>query len=463
MCNRSKNTKEIHCRSWLKLLLSALVPLLIGVFTIITTIQQQKLSTLERKHDKQESLLLRQQSEHQADNLHKENIYATYLDDVSNLLILDKEKSLMQIFAKTLASLRQLDSERKKHLFMFLYDSKLINSPATRTNSSLLELKDADFNGIRFRGTTGASCSFKYLYLYNVYLSNASFINCYIDRSNFSFSTMYKTTFSEARLLRTSFKFAILDQSGFNQATFFQMIFIGASLVGCNFTNTIFSRHEHGVSYLINVNLTGVVISDQQLTRSILNNSVLPNGTWGPIDTNNLIVNGDAERNVFTPTNTDLTDWYPSTSGIIAFVAHKEDFPKEFGKYYFRVKSSYTLIRAVSMSQIISFENFTLLISSGKAHYQFSASILCMGNQYVDIELIFVDLNGLKYKPIYRKTRVTGEMKQITQADNMHVEIRSFQLKIGFVRTSANTSTNATDDETYCMADNIQFFIKKKQ
>jgi uncharacterized protein YjbI with pentapeptide repeats len=288
-------TKRNH-RHWIKIFLSALIPLMIGVFTIVTTLQEQKLSTLQREHDKREALLLRQQSEHQANNLHKENIYTIYLDDVSKLLISDNEKSsLMQIRAKTLATLRQLDSERKKHLLLFLYETELIYRPLEKTISSLLNVNDADFSGVYFQGTTETSCSFMYLYLHRVYLSNSSFIDCYIDRSNFSASSMYRTNFFKARLYRISFKFTLLHQSNFNQATLFNMSFVGASLVECNFTGTIW---KVGIVDFTNANLTGAVISDQELSKSILDNSILPNGTWGPIRRENLVVNGDAEQNV---------------------------------------------------------------------------------------------------------------------------------------------------------------------
>jgi uncharacterized protein YjbI with pentapeptide repeats len=290
-------TIKIDRNTWIKLFLSALIPLMIGIFTVITTIQQQKLSSLQREQDKQAAILLRQQSEHQADNLHKENVYATYLDDVSILLMSNNEQSLMQIRAKTLSSLRQLDSERKKYLLLFLYDSALIYHYSQKPISSVLKINDADFNGIYFQGTTESSCSFMHLYLHDVYLSNASFINCYIDRSNFSSSTMYKTVFFKARLLRTSFKFALLDHANFSQATFFQMNFIGASLVDCDFTGPTWLYQTVDFT---GANLTGAIISNQQLEKSITNNSVLPNGTWGPIIRENLVVNGDAEQNVST-------------------------------------------------------------------------------------------------------------------------------------------------------------------
>ena len=290
-------TLKVNYRKWTKILLSALVPFMIGVFTVITTLQQNKLSALQREQDKEEARLLRQHSEHQADNLHKENVYAVYLDEVSQLLMSNEEKSsLMQIRAKTLATLRQLDSERKKHLFLFLYDTELIYEPPGKPVSSLLDVTGADLSGIYFQGTTETSCSFIYLDLHHAYFSNASFINCYIDFSHFTDSIMHKTNFFKVRLLRVSFKYALLDKSNFNQATLFLSSFFGASLVECNFTNAIFSKQQ--MVDFTTANLTKAIISDEQLSVSIIYNCILPNGTWGPIQSRTLVVNGNAERNV---------------------------------------------------------------------------------------------------------------------------------------------------------------------
>nr|AEN94407.1 pentapeptide repeat family protein [Adineta vaga] len=294
--NSVQMAKKLNRLTLVKLFFSALIPLTIGLFTVITTIQQQKSATAQREQDKQDALLLRQQSDLQAENLHKEKVYATYLDDVSELFTMNNSKdTLMKIRAKTLATLRQLDMDRKKHLLLFLYDSELIYHSPEKTISSVLRVDEADLNGVYFRGTVDASCSFMYLYLHYVYLSNASFINCFIDRSNFSFSIMYKTVFTKTRFLRTSFRFALLGKADFSLATFFEMDFIGASLVECNFTGARWVKKN---TDFIGTNLTGAIISNELLKKSKLYNSILPNGTWGPILGRNLVVNGNAERNV---------------------------------------------------------------------------------------------------------------------------------------------------------------------
>lgn len=64
---------------------------------------------------------------------------------------------------------------------------------------------------------------------------------------------------------------------------------------------------------------------------------------------------------------------------------------------------NYTLKLSVSASQNISFEEFTLLISAGIANYKASIDFQCSGNQYGYMELIFVDLYGLRYFPVYNR------------------------------------------------------------
>jgi uncharacterized protein YjbI with pentapeptide repeats len=283
-------------RIWLKLILAASIPLMIGVFTITTTLLQQKLSRQQREQDKYESSLLREQSNRLADNLQKETILVSYLNDVSNLLMKENHtKILIHIRTKTLTSLRQLDSERKRYLLLFLYESELIHQYPDQQISTLLKINKADFNSIQFNGTNDNKCTFLRMYLYDVYLSNSSFIDCYIDRSNFSYSTMYNALFYKGLLIRITFKFALLDNSCFCNIKLSMMDFFGASLAGSSFSG---STWDNASVDFTNTNLTGAILSNEQLKNSTLDNCMLPNRTWGPIRTKNLVVNGDLQQNV---------------------------------------------------------------------------------------------------------------------------------------------------------------------
>ena len=71
--------------------MSALIPLMIGIFTIVTTVVQQDNTMQQGDHDEEEALLQRDQSNAQADNLRQENVFAKYLDDMKKLLLLGNE------------------------------------------------------------------------------------------------------------------------------------------------------------------------------------------------------------------------------------------------------------------------------------------------------------------------------------------------------------------------------------
>jgi hypothetical protein len=108
-CNNINTQFQTTQRLWLKIILSVLIPLMIGVFTITTTLLQDRFATQQREQDTRP---LRQQSDYQADNLQKEAVLVTYLNDISNLLMLENDTKIsIQIRTKTLTSLRQLDSE----------------------------------------------------------------------------------------------------------------------------------------------------------------------------------------------------------------------------------------------------------------------------------------------------------------------------------------------------------------
>ena len=297
--NHPKNKRlqvESDKLKWLKFVMSALIPLMIGIFTIVTTVLQQDNAAQQRGHDERQAVLQREQSNSQADNLRQETILAKYLDDITQLLLRDNETHyLMYVRSKTLATLRQLDPSRKNQIILLLYDNKLIYRHPDRMISTFLKLNEADFNGIYLRGTLEFKCSFLRLYLHDVYLSNSSFIDCDLERANFSYSTMLRSSFLNTVLVRASFSYCVLDKSNFTRARLSYSSFQGATLANSDFTDAIWL--EKSVDF-INSNLTGAILSSRQLKNALVYNSVLPNGTWGSISAESLVVNGDLEQNV---------------------------------------------------------------------------------------------------------------------------------------------------------------------
>ena len=295
---RSSSTepKKRSYHKWLKLLISALVPLMIGTFTISNTFLQKNISAQQQEQNKHDAMLLREQSERQADNLRQDTIFASYLADISKLLLTEnRTRILMHIRTQTLPTLRQLNPDRKKDLLLFLYENKLIFRDSSQSVSTLLQVNNANFEGIDLRGTTGNKCSFARLYLYGAYLSKSTFTRCYIESSNLSSTIMYLALFENSLVTRTWFTNTFLDESRFIDTKLYQTFFRGASLFKVNFTGSVWANASVDFT---NANLSEATLSNEQLHNSTFFNCILPNGTWGPIQKNNLVLNGDAEGKV---------------------------------------------------------------------------------------------------------------------------------------------------------------------
>jgi len=291
--NKVKSKIESN-RIWLKLLVSMLIPLMIGIFTITMSFVQQNISLKQRIQDREDAEKLRLQSTKLADNNEKETILANYLNEISRILMSENHTKMYEyIRIKTLTSLRQLqtDVEKKQYLFLFLYQSKLL----FREPEAKLKIIGADFNGIQFNGSDEMKCSFDRIELFDIYLSDTYFSQCYIDRTIFSYSTMNKAMFVRGLILRSTFKFTSLKRAQFSEIRIKNVSFMGANLFESNFTG---ASLENGTVSFVNANLLNSNLSDLQLQNASLFNCILPNGTWGPIQTQNLVSLGDFDKNV---------------------------------------------------------------------------------------------------------------------------------------------------------------------
>ena len=117
---------------WLNLLGIFLVPLMIGVFTIVNNLQQVQIAT-----DQQREMTLR-----------------TYVDNMQDLLLNHKllesksgDEVQVVARARTLSALGELDSKRKGALLKFLYEAQLINYGDVIINLNGANLSDADLSG----------------------------------------------------------------------------------------------------------------------------------------------------------------------------------------------------------------------------------------------------------------------------------------------------------------------------
>jgi len=109
-------------REWLNVSGIILIPLMLGIFTINSNIQQNNIALGNRKAD------IQRQEDQQ-----KENILDTYIHDMSDLIFtkglrISKPGDEVRVTARaeTLITLRQLDGARKGIAMQFLYEAELI-------------------------------------------------------------------------------------------------------------------------------------------------------------------------------------------------------------------------------------------------------------------------------------------------------------------------------------------------
>jgi uncharacterized protein YjbI with pentapeptide repeats len=281
-----RTTRHRNILGWCKLLFSGLVPVVIGVFTITFSIQQQSLSMKQREQELQNQVDAQQQS-----------LFVTYIDEISHHLLslsdnnTTQSRLLLHIRTKTLTTLRNLDVTRKKYIILFLYESQLL-----RHNS--LDLSGADLNNVQLIGPY----KLDYLYLPDVFWSNAVFINCRLTNATFNRSYMDNARFINSTLESAVLADAALDNSDFKRTTVVRANFSGASLVRANFLD---AEVVQGMDFT-NADLLDARFTDSQLRgqrASVVahnfHHARLPNGSFGPINsTKNLVQNGDIETQV---------------------------------------------------------------------------------------------------------------------------------------------------------------------
>jgi uncharacterized protein YjbI with pentapeptide repeats len=254
---------------------SLILPLMLGVFTVVITFEQQKVARQQRLEDKEESRMLRkqdredsrlqreddknesQQLRDQAWTLAQNAQEAQRndrIDEYRNQVLIDYIKEIGDLLekkngsltsdplthtiarAKTLNILRQLDGSRQIHVIRFLCEAgQLTNTnKSTALDISTAELIDIDFRKtgrllytgkISFAGVSLGDSTFSEMDLLNVNFSSARFFNvdfssALLDNVNFSSAWLDHVNFSSARLLNVNFSSASLFNVNFSSARF---------------------------------------------------------------------------------------------------------------------------------------------------------------------------------------------------------------------------------------------------
>ncbi|CAF1255354.1 unnamed protein product [Adineta steineri] len=298
---------------------SLLLPLMLGVFTIVITLHQTNVAGQQRledrhiaKEERQQDLNIsaqqrlddRKQAEEQrqldkkisqdqfklneeqrqhevniAYMQYRDNLLIDYIKDIG-VLLKENNGSLTNDYvtktivrAKTLAIIRQLDPIRNVELIRFLYEAGQLTRNRNPLDLSTAQLQNIDFRnalywnmpGLSLVGTHLFNASFAYNTLVDVdfrrsNLTGVNFTMTSLRSCTFDKALLEKTIFTHSTMCKVSFKYVKLIDTNFANATVTKADFSGAELPNTNFSN----------AYLMSANFTGARLTNTDFTNATL-------------------------------------------------------------------------------------------------------------------------------------------------------------------------------------------------
>ncbi len=166
---------------WLDLIAKLAVPLILGIATLLFSLQQANL--VQQQHLQDQAIALDQQ---------RQATLVKYQDDMRDLLLnrgllTSKPGDAIRVIAltETLSAMRQLDAKRNSFLIQFLQNAHL-NGVDYRTSASynIVNFLNADLSHIDFSGTNLNNANLYRAYLINANLNGADLIDTNLINAN---------------------------------------------------------------------------------------------------------------------------------------------------------------------------------------------------------------------------------------------------------------------------------------
>ncbi len=299
---------------------SLLVPLMIGVFTIVTTMSQMNLAQQQREQDLkiakenrdkderiEESRRTAEVKAQEDQQMH--TVLAAYLKDMTELMLyrnftLTDKLMATVVRGKTLTTLGQLDGKRKDHLVRFLYEAQMISGGQPSIDLTGADLSGVDFTNYKLNGVSFVKCnlikaifdetSLQGVDFQNAQLSTTSFAGSILTNVSFEEANLTNASFISAHLFNVEFYYAIVTNADFtgvrasnfifalvydnntifNEAHLDFAIFTFSTLINASFVETEFTMGNMNNAILDNANFTGASISLANFDESKLSGSI---------------------------------------------------------------------------------------------------------------------------------------------------------------------------------------------
>ncbi|CAF1659456.1 unnamed protein product [Rotaria magnacalcarata] len=444
-----KKSKPIKCMNIFKLALAALPTIVFGVFTIVSTLQQDAAARAARD-----------QGQRQADETNRRILFKEYMDDMRDLLLNENfeqniNKSLLQIRVQTLTVLRNLDPIRKRDVFLFLYESRLIRHDITPR----IDIRGADFSGIKLVQSSTQVCDLPFLYLPGVIAENAIFDGCTLTFAVFESASMVGSKFLLNDIALTNFQNTNLNKATFRDNQMYEAKFTGADI----------SQSFIGDGVYQNVDFTNVDLYQSVIGNSLLNpppfiglkpvillNTRLPDGTFSIIDSQNLLMHGRAE----TECHLNVTPYWKEvvTTEPLNIIHFQASLPVNMSKVeddcFFKIDKDMTYY------QFLSVQNFSHLIDLKLAMFNLLGWFGLKNPNDKDSLTTTVHFSQNKNSFNFGSS-VFIHVKNLTSSFHQHSLVNMIPPMTRFIAVSLGCNTVGTNDQ-FCLFDQITLSVFRK-
>lgn len=284
---RNREFFNLTLRDVLIFIFSLLLPLMLGVYTAVNTIQQQMKSEKQFAEDRLTAELQRDLERNLTEERYQNEIFDTYIKEMG-VLMNENNGTLTSNFivstlarSKTLHVFRRLDSSRNIQIIRYLHEAEQLSS---------LDLSTAKFHHIDFRQSAINENYLNSFSLTRVFLFDSIFINMQIDNFNLSHNYFNKVNFSSITLRKGDFSYAFMNDidfsyahienvdfshlemrnSNFSFAKLFNVQFLSSKLINVDFSTSHLENVQFSFSEFQHVNFSSSYISDANFTSSKL-------------------------------------------------------------------------------------------------------------------------------------------------------------------------------------------------
>lgn len=203
-----------------------------------------------------------------AERNRNETTLQTYYDKMADLILenqLEKEQGRSISRARTLATLRTLDSKRKGSLLAFLYESELIGylkhvDEKKKHYAPIISLHGADLSGA---------------YLSQAKLEGADLSETNLSEARMSVAKLASADLSKAFIYQANLRIADLQRANLSEAFLREADLLGADLSGANLCKAIMSDAKLRMADLDGANLTEASLWRANLSEANLSGTEL--------------------------------------------------------------------------------------------------------------------------------------------------------------------------------------------